>query len=415
LALTLGLSRVVARLGSVVVVFATSVGVLGRTPLNHVLHTVLFTGAFAAALALAETPGLKAARNLSLWLAALLSVAVSFIWMIPGVALAIVWYGLRGGLPAMRLGWAIAWPMGLGLFVTGLDSWLRLNSPTAVFSALLAVPMKQGVLSGLWAIFLSPGKSLLLYNLPIILGFFGVGSVLRRDKSHLLWLMALFLIPELLYFAKHPFWTGGWGWGPRHLLYAVPVLMLPALYFLEDLAALIGQRRLRALLLPSMVAVYFLGAGLVVQVLGSALEPKNYLSIAGFVRSLWLGAPNRSGAFVKSPVEFCSPCFEDDYVTSYLPPFQPIEGHAWLAGHLWAGDDVATAQLDAPWHRETILDLDIKAPYELARFDWWFLDHIRSPYSITLGLVLIGGLLLVAGFSLRRWVRDTNTTERMTP
>ncbi len=406
LAMTLGLSMTVARIAAVLVVFTTSIAVFGRTPLHHVLHAVLFTGAFAAAIKLAGAPSLKAARNLSLWLAALLTAATGFVLMLPGVVLVALWYGLRRGLPAARFGWALAWPLVLGMLVTGLDSRLRLGSGVAVFSALWAVPMKQGALSGLWAILLSPGKSLLLYNLPVVLGCFGVRSIVQRGHAHLLWLMALFIVPGLLYFAKYPFWTGGWGWGPRYLLYTVPVLLLPALYFLEDLVGFIRQRRLRALLLPGMVALYFVGAGFVVQVLGSALSPENYLRISKTVRDLWLGGPVRSGAFAATTPWGCSPCFEDEYVASYLPPFQPIEGHVWLGSHLWADDSAETAQLTGPWHRETVLDFDIKVPYDLARFDWWFLDHLKTPRSIALCVALIGGLLFLAAFSMLAWIRN---------
>ncbi|MDZ4695333.1 MAG: hypothetical protein SGI86_09285, partial [Deltaproteobacteria bacterium] len=411
LALTLGLSRVVARLGSVVVVFATSVGVLGRTPLYHLLQTVLFTGAFAAAIALARSPDVRAARNLGVWFGALLTVAVGFVLTLPSVISVVLWYGLRGRVSALKIGWALAWPVALGLLAAGLDSWLRFNSPTAVFSALWAVPMKQGFPSGLWSIFFSPGKSVLLYNLPVVLSSFGVRFMLRRGHAHVLALAAIFVFPVLLYLAKNPFWSGGWGWGPRHLLYAVPVLLLPALYFAEELADFVRQRRWRALLLPGMVAVCFVGSGLVVQVLGSALAPENYLRISSAVRAHWLGQPNRSGAFAGTVSTSCTPCFEDDYVTSYLPPFQPIEGHAWLATHLWAGDGHAAAQLTGPWHRETILDFDIKAGYEHARFDWWILDHLGSPRSIGMGLLLFGALLSLAALSGRIWIRNTDSAE----
>jgi len=415
LALSLGLSLVVARIGTGLLLFATSAAVLGRTPLPHMLHAVVFTGAFSAAMAFARAPDCRSARNVGLWLAGLLALGGAFALVLPGVVVFVLWYGLRAGLTAPALGLSLGWPLLLGLGVTCIDSYLRLNSPTSVFAALWAFPMKQGVFSGLWSLFVSPGKSILLYNLPIVLGFFGVRAILERGQSRLLWLGLVFVAPAFLYLAKHPFWTGGWGWGPRHAFFAVPVLLLPALYFLEMIADLIRERRLRALILPGLMAVYFSGSGLVVQTLGSALAPENYLGIAAFARSLWLGGPNRSGAFLKGSPASCSPCFEDDYTNVYLPPFQPIEGHAWLASHLWAGDDVATAQLDGPWHRETILDLDIKVPYEMARFDWWILDHLNKVRSMVLALVLFAGLLFLAAFALLRWFRDTNLDDGVTP
>jgi hypothetical protein len=415
LACLLGFSRTVAGIAAVFAVFTTSMAVLGRTPLSHVLHAVLFTGAFATAVAFVETPSLKGARNLSLWLATLLTVAFGFALSVPGVVAVATWYGLRGGLSAPRLGWALAWPLVLGLLVSGIDSWLRMNTLTAVFAQVWSVPMKQSALSGLWGIFFSPGKSLLLYNLPIVLGCFGVRSILRRGQSQLLWLGVVFVVPGMLYFAKHPYWSGGWGWGPRYLMYTVPVLLLPALYHAEDLADLVRQRRWRTLFLPGTVAVFFVGAGLVIQLLGSALAPENYLRISSAVRTQWLGQPNRSGAFVQTFAPSCSPCFEDDYITSYLPPFQPIEGHVWLAKHLWAGDSHDVAQLTGPWHRETILDLNIKAEYELARFDWWLLDHLKNPRSIVMGLLLFGGLLFFVAFSFRLGIRNTDSEERCSP
>jgi hypothetical protein len=85
------------------------------------------------------------------------------------------------------------------------------------------------------------------------------------------------------------FWSGDWCWGPRYLLFMVPVLLLPAVLALDHL---LGARRRVAV----VAAGSFFAVGLFVQVLGNAFYWDHFIRISQEARSRWLGSPNRAGA-----------------------------------------------------------------------------------------------------------------------
>jgi hypothetical protein len=82
-------------------------------------------------------------------------------------------------------------------------------------------------LKGLYNQFLSPGKGLFVFMPVLLLGLAGWPAFVRkrRDWARLILLStAVYIVPHVLYSN----WTGGGGWGPRLLLPAVPLILLPA-------------------------------------------------------------------------------------------------------------------------------------------------------------------------------------------
>jgi len=150
-----------------------------------------------------------------------------------------------------------------------------------------------------------------------------------------------------------------------------------------------------------------IAAGIVVQLLGSALYWDHFIRIAIETKNQWLGNPNRAGAYIPEKGRgHCDSCFEDTYEILWTPAFQPIKGHWWLIKSLACGDaDGAEAQLDAPWRRYTTLPVNL-ASYPRARIDWWGLLWLKDATNTWLvGLML---LVLFAGttaFGIWRWIR----------
>ena len=70
------------------------------------------------------------------------------------------------------------------------------------------------------------------------------------------------------------------------------------------------------------------------------------------------------------------------------------KGIYWLLKHVPFGHDWVRAEKDAPWHRNTNLQVNIATMYPRARIDWWFLDYGRNHLAVGLGLMLAlaGGL-----------------------
>jgi hypothetical protein len=112
---------------------------------------------------------------------------------------------------------------------------------------------------GLYGNLFSAGRSVFLYSPPIVLAFFSFSEFRRRQPAEAVLFIAVPLI-YLLTYSAYGFWDGGWSWGPRFLLPAIPFLVIPLGCFLTS--------RLRAALV-ALLAV----AGAAIQFLGVAVNP----------------------------------------------------------------------------------------------------------------------------------------------
>jgi hypothetical protein len=139
-----------------------------------------------------------------------------------------------------------------------------------------------------------------------------------------------------------------------------------------------------------------------VQLLGISFFWDHHIRITMEVRTRWLGAPDRSGAFVPARDGICGACFEDMHGLEWLPPFSAIGGHRWLLRHVVAGDGWEAAQADAPWRRYTRIALPEPDGYRAARLDWWFLELEPIAPAVAVGLLATFTAGLAAALVLLR-------------
>lgn len=85
---------------------------------------------------------------------------------------------------------------------------------------------------GLWGFLFSPRFSVFLHYPLLILALLGARGFWRRHRTEAIAMLAIF-VPFLLLLSKLPLWAGEFGYGPRYLLFMVPVLSLPAILFLD--------------------------------------------------------------------------------------------------------------------------------------------------------------------------------------
>lgn len=376
----------------------TSVLVYAHRPYSEIIQAACFVFFFDALLRTEREPRPRAFLRLGLAAGLLINSKNVYFACFPGACLllGVRWRAQRDVL-LRGLGWA-----GAG-FLPGLLAFVAYNqvrwgSPFAsgYGGAVTAGFWRENILVGLWGQLLSPGKSVLLYSPPLLLALFGARRFVSRRPAAAA-AIALTVGPIVLIYARYVFWSGDWAWGPRYLLFALPILMLPIAEWMSPAQSEGPAPRRRA----TRVVVLAVGAaGLFVQLLGTAYDWSDFTKISMDAQHAWLGRPDVSGT-PTAPAP-CFSCFEHLYPLQWLPPMQPIRGQWWLLTHKLAGDDWRTAEADAPWKSYTSLTLDIRDSYGAAELDWWLAmptSHGRWP------LVLVAVLLALA-VPIRPWLTD---------
>ncbi len=129
---------------------------------------------------------------------------------------------LREALPAALLFLVFFAP---SAYLYGWYNWARFGSP------LTNCPMDPNKLSpaelplGLYGLLLSPGKSIFLYVPALLIVLAGYRIFWRCDRF-LAATIAAVAVYHLLIYGAWTDWPGGWTWGPRFLISALPLLWL---------------------------------------------------------------------------------------------------------------------------------------------------------------------------------------------
>jgi hypothetical protein len=401
----LGVSRGMTLWGTAAVGFGSIVAVYARSSYSEIAQVACFTGFFGRLVIMRKEASVRGGVALGLWAGMLLNSKLVYAATIAGAGLLLLWDWRRQ--PRQLLPILAGAALGFAPWVAAmlLYNWVRWGGP------LNMGPHQGGFTAptwiGLFGLFFSPGKSIFLYTPPLFLSLFALPQALRKHRDLLL-VILMTVGPVVYVSASLLFWTGDYAWGPRYLVFATPVLLLPGLLvFDEKLQAARGwaRRGLRGLLGT------VLAAGIFVQVLGSAFYWDHWIRISYTAAEKWLGKPNLSGSPLMVLGVGCGSCFEQMHTLNWLPPFQPIVGHWWLIKHVPWQHDWVKAEADAPWHTYTKLRLDIKDFYPLGRTDWWMLDYVHR--HLKAGLILLVsmsllGILSIAGF-VRTWRRGPDT------
>jgi hypothetical protein len=88
-------------------------------------------------------------------------------------------------------------------------------------SNLHGIRARGNILTGVWGLWLSPGKSVFVYAPFAILAVAGIVIAIRRLPAEISLLIALIGANTLL-FARVRFWSGDWAWGPRYMIIVLP-------------------------------------------------------------------------------------------------------------------------------------------------------------------------------------------------
>ncbi|MEO5766835.1 MAG: hypothetical protein ABIS92_00660 [Polyangia bacterium] len=388
----------------------TSLWVYAHRPYAEAVQAICFLGAFGALLRGGDNPTRGACARLGLAFALLVNAKNVYLVCVPGAMTYLYWRFRRIDGRRRRASWGWA---ALG-FLPGLlaMAWYNAARWGAVTSSGYGGTVTAGfwgehILVGLWGQLLSPGKSLFLYAPPLLLSVWAWPRFWRQSRPAAA-AMVLLIAPVVLLYARYLFWSGDWAWGPRYLVFAMPVLVIPIAALLAAAAPVTapaesaGRERVgRSWPRPGLTFLLWtvLGTGAAVQLLGNAFQWRDFINISRDAQRAWLGRPDTSGT-VLAPFP-CYSCFEEVYPVDWLPPMQPIAGHWWLLRHKLGRDDWKLAAADAPWTRYTAVPVNLQASYNAARIDWWPLmaqPDKRWP-------LISAAVLLLLAIPLRPWVR----------
>ncbi|MBY0469980.1 hypothetical protein K2X30_02355 [bacterium] len=94
--------------------------------------------------------------------------------------------------------------------------------------------LSNSVWVGLGGFFFSPQWSIFVHFPLLILAIFGARTFYKKFKVEATYLAATFVI-FMVMMAKMPNWKGEYGYGPRYVIFFLPILALPALFVMEKL------------------------------------------------------------------------------------------------------------------------------------------------------------------------------------
>lgn len=197
----------------------------GGSAFDQAQHAAVAMGAVWATVRALQSPGGAA------WVVPGLFVGLGMayrevhgIWVVGPVAAVASALAGRARLAALaRIGAGLLPGVALVLF---WNLW-RTGSPLPSGVSDSGHPLIGNPLVGLLGLTVSPGKGLIWYSPPVLLGLLGLQGLLRHHRAAAFAIIGLALSHTALY-AWFTFFGGDWCWGPRYMLVPAVVLMAAA-------------------------------------------------------------------------------------------------------------------------------------------------------------------------------------------
>jgi hypothetical protein len=391
--LLLGVGTGAASLSALLLAFGTMLFVFGRVVWADIAQATAFWGFFSELLLAIRNPDGRVALKVGIWAGLLVNTKYVFVLSLAGGFVFAVTQ-VRTRMPYRKLVVLASWAaLGALPFAIPVFWFNYVRSGTLFHGGYGVEPFQESILWGVYSLLFSFGKGLFIYNPSLIFAFMRTSRLPERWW----WAVLATAGPIVLLYGKYSNWGGDWSWGPRYIIFLVPVLMVPVSLLLDEIL-----RRRRKLVLVAFGAVAV--TGVFVQVMGAGVYWDHFIRLSQAATRQWLGTPNRAGAYTPVHGDHCDPCFEDLHGHTYFPAFQPIEGHYWLLKHSVRNDSWEKAVDDAPWRRYTSLPLDVtRRWYPWPEVDWWFLAF--KGHFATAGKLLFGFFFLGAASGAWLWIQ----------
>jgi hypothetical protein len=370
--LDLGASKRRALAGTATLMLATTIAVYGRYVYSEIWQAAFAMLVFREALRFGRDP--TRVQTVRLGVAGCLLVLTKLVYALSVGPLVLFLFWRADPTTRRR-----RFPLLVGILAASgalYAGWnvLRFGSPFNTGYGESLAQLGNPPIAGLYGLVFSAGKSIFLFSPPLVLAAYATRSFWRAHRDAAILVLCIVVGPTVLA-CSFLSWPGDYAWGARYMVFATPLLLLPA--------ALVE--------LPKLTRRLVIGVGAGIQVLGCAFYFTHFVWISHLARSEWLGQPNRKGSsfMMRDFNTHCGACYEDMHANRFLPEFSQVWGHWWLAkskllGRGW--DDAARA---APWSPQTTLVLHKPKPhYDQALVDWWLLSAPRH-LAATIALVVL--------------------------
>lgn len=259
-------------------------------------------------------------------------------------------------------------PLNFGYF-SGKDSVFGFSTP---------------LLSGLYGLFFSPGKSVFIY-VPILFISLGAIPAFHREHRELSLLSWSSVVVVVLLYAKWWAWHGDYAWGPRFMTPLIPFAILPVAIFIRDFKS-------------KAVSVKIVAAALIVfsvcvQTLAVSVNFYEYITL---VRH----QVPRNAFFMPGRPDLR----DDQLLVHFVPEFSPVTGQWWILKNTikskYGGEeDIAEAmKKDFPWKGLMSYNVPENPARTLGYDTWWshfprFFPESKAWVQQLLAFMLIGAVL----------------------
>jgi len=259
-----------------------------------------------------------------------------------------------------------AWggPVAIAFAVAGWYNWVRFGTPfeggqSRIGAATFSTPLLTGVMGQLF----SPGKSLILFSPPLLVGLAGLPAFMRKNFGLGMVIVGAAAI-NIAFFGRYYEWAGDYAWGARYIVPLTGLLLLPAV------AVLSGWRSLPLVARAGIIVAAV--AGFAIQILGVTIDYLHQMLLERFE-----GVDPR---------------------TYWSLPYSAIWRHAVAFGQILSGN--------APYPSDQVpMDLTLGLP-QFTTFDfWWVYAWFNGTNPILIVAIVGSAILLIVALGYKLWWR----------
>jgi hypothetical protein len=175
--------------------------------------------------------------------------------LLPVIAVIVAWILIRRGAPKIKTALAVVVPP---LVIVGILGWIddvKFGSP--LLTGYHQWRPREHLLVGSWSeglrgFLFSAHWSIFEYFPLLLISIWGTRAFWRRYPVDAAVMFGTFVV-SLLILAKIPTWRGEWTYGPRYLIFVLPIMGMPALLVFERWKRLTVAAAI-LILLPSLLA-----------------------------------------------------------------------------------------------------------------------------------------------------------------